>query len=280
MRILLVLAAAAAAEDLSQQGARAMREGRFEDAVAIYKRMLESTPDEPRLRMNLGLALYSAKKYSEAITELDRFLKADPKPGPVHFVVGVARLKLGRHCQAIPPLEKARQWQANEQVLVELGDAYQGCKRHLEAARAYQAASSLNPADGRLKRASAHALWMAREYAQALPLFRELEASFSRDPEFLYEYGDTLGRLQGAASGLRFLEQAARLAPQLLPARGALGRALLELGRHEESIPHLEAAVSADATLWMPLSRAYQRAGRPDEAARALAEYKKRLAQN
>jgi hypothetical protein len=42
--LFVICAVMAAAQGLSQQGARAMREGRFADAERIYRQMLESLP--------------------------------------------------------------------------------------------------------------------------------------------------------------------------------------------------------------------------------------------
>jgi tetratricopeptide (TPR) repeat protein len=276
--LFVIFASIAAAQDLSQQGARAMRQGRFADAERIYRQMLEGSPRDPRLRLNLGLALHSAGRYKEAIPEFELFLKANPQPGPAHLLAGVARLKVDRPCEAIPVLEKARQWQAGAQVLVELGDANSGCKRYLNAARAYQQAARLTPGDDRMTRAAARAFWQAREYKDARPLFAAIESHYSSEADLLYEYGDTLARLDGPDAGLPYLEKAVKTAPSLVPARGALGRVLLELNRAAESIPHLEAAAPADPTLLLPLSHAYKAMGRARDAARVEAEYRKTLA--
>lgn len=273
-----LVALVAAAQELSQQGAEAMREGRFAEAERIYRQMLKESPDDARLHMNLGLALQSARKYREAIPELERYLKDYPHPGPVHLVVGAARLKLNEYCEAIEALEKARQWQASTEVLIELGDAYSGCGRHLNAARAYREAARLSPTDLRLARASARSYWQARRYDEARTLFASIESHYATDPEFLYEYGDTLTRLEGAEAGLPHLVRAVQAAPDLIPARGVLGRALMELGQADKSIPHLEAAAPADPTLLLPLSRAYKAVGRVEDAARAQAEYRRKLA--
>jgi superkiller protein 3 len=274
---LLLLAFIASAQDLPQQGAQAMREGRFADAERIFRQLIKESPADPRLHMNLGLALQSARKYPEAVVEFDQFLKAVPQPGPAHLLAGVARLKLGKWCEAVPFLEKARQWQASSQVLVELGDAYNGCKRFSDAGKTYRQAAKSEPKDTRLTRAAARAFWEAREYTEAQPLYAALEAAFGSDSKFLYEYGDTLARASGAAAGLPFLERAVRVEPSLIPARGALGRALLELDRAAESVPHLEAAVSTDPSLLLPLSRAYRKTGRAQDAARVEAEYRRAL---
>ena len=277
---IVTLAFLAAAQVLSEPGAQAMREGRFGDAERIYRQMLNESPGDARLHMNLGLALHSAGKYYEAIPELELFLKSNPAPGPLYLLAGVARLKLGQPCDAIPALEKARRWKADSKVLTELGDAYYGCKRFLQAGNCYREAAHLAPGNPALTRAGARAFWQAREYMAAKLLFAAAESGYANDAEFLYEFGDTVTRVEGAGVGLRYLEKAAKADPKLAPARGALGRALLELGRAAESIPHLEAAAPTDPALLLPLSRAYKATGRTEDAVRAEAEYRKRLLQN
>ena len=275
--LFLFLALTTSAQELSQQGVQAMRDRRFADAERIFRQLIKESPEDARLRMNLGLALQSGGKYQEAIVEFDRFLKANPQPGPAHLLSGMARLKLNKSCDAIPLLEQARQWQASAQVLVELGDAYNGCKRFSDAGKAYRQAAKDDPKNTLLRRAAARAFWEAREYSEAQPLFAAVEPSFAADSEFLYEYGDTLVRASGAEAGLPYLEKAVRAQPNLIPARGALGRALLELDRAAESVPHLEAAVSSDPALLLVLSRAYKKTGRVQDAARLEAEYRRTL---
>lgn len=267
-----------AQEDPAAAAARAMREGRFADAERLYRALIKEVSNEPRLQLNLALALHSGKKYAEANAAFAQFLKTNPPPGPVHLVAGLSLLKAGRACDAAATLEKAKRWQASEQVLTELADAYSACKRYPQSGSAYvEAASKATANAGRLKRAAARAYWLARDYPTARPLFTALSSTFSNDAEFLYEFGDTLARTEGAAAGLPLLERSVELAPELTPARGALGRALVEAGRHAEAIPHLTAAAPADATLLLPLSRAYKATGRVEDAARAEQQYRKSL---
>lgn len=327
-------------QTLSQQGAEAMRKGQFEKAEQIYRQLIKEHPGEPRLRMNLGLALHSRGNYPDAIREFEAFLKAFPEPGPVHLMLGAARLKLRQSCEAITPLEAARQWRSSAQVLVELGDAYFGCGRYAEAAKVFeslgpmpkalqgaglsyarlgradlaraafdrlaslpptpelhelqaevhtiqgehdnaiaelQSALKLAPGDSRLTRLLARSLWRAGRYDEANALYVKLAPRWSHDAEFNYERGDTLVRIEGAEAGLPFLRQAVKDDPKLTAARGALGRALMQAGEAAESIPHLEAASAQDPTLLLPLSRAYKATGRAKDAARAQAEYQKRV---
>jgi predicted Zn-dependent protease len=278
-RLLVLVALACLAQDpaLLQKGAEAMRAGHFAEAERTYRELVKSAPDDARLRLNLGLSLYSGGKYEEASAEIDRYLKANPQPGPVFLLSGTVRLKLHRPCEAIEPLERARQWQANGDVVTELADAYNGCTRYSDAAKAYREAARLKNGDVKLQRASAQAYWEAREYGQARTLYSKLEKGFAGDAQFLYEYGDTLVRVEGSEAGLPYLEKAVKANPSLLPARGALGKALLEAGRHVEAIGHLEAAANTDPALWLALSKAYRGAAREDEAARAEKEYRNRM---
>ena len=69
-------------QTLSEQGAAAMREHRFTEAERIYRQMVKEHPGEPRIRLNLALALYSSAKYADASDEFARYLKATPNPVP------------------------------------------------------------------------------------------------------------------------------------------------------------------------------------------------------
>jgi tetratricopeptide (TPR) repeat protein len=278
-RLVFFLCCACAGQDaeLLQRGGQAMREGHFAEAESIYRKLLKSAPDDSRLHLNLGLALYSGAKYDAAAGELDRYLKANPQPGPVYLLSGTAKLKLQKPCDAIGPLEKARQWQASGEVLLELADAYKGCKRYLEAGRTYEQAARAKNGDVKMERAAAQAYWQAREYSKARPLFIKAEPAFGKDAQFLFEFGDTLVRIEGAAAGLAYLERAVEAEPSLLAAKAALGKALLEVGRHQDAIAYLEAAVSTDPALWLALSKAYRAVGRHADAERATSEYRKRI---
>ena len=329
-------------QTLSEQGATAMREQRFAAAERIYRALLKENPKEPRIRMNLALALYSSAKYAEASVEFGRFLEAAPQPGPAHLMLGVSKLKLRKPCEAIAPLESAKQWQASRQVLLELGDAYLGCgrfeqaaatfaslgpipkalqgaglsyarlgrqdeanaafakleslppspelhellaevrtieNRHEDAVKELEQAVRLAPKDSRMQRLLARGLWRTSRYEDARKIYDALAAHWAHDPEFNFERGDTLVRLGELPAGLSLLQKSVAEGPELIAAQGALGKALLQAGRAKESIPHLEAASRQDPSVLLPLSRAYKAAGRPQEAARAEAEYKQKLSQ-
>lgn len=263
---------------LSQEGVAAMRAQKYGEAVRIYRALVQQDAANPAWRLNLGMALFYAADYGEAAGELTQFVKFRPQPGPGHLFLGVSRLKLQQPCEAIAPLEEAMRWpQKPQSRWVELGDAYQGCKRWEPAARAYGEAAKADPKDPRIVRQQAHCWRMARRYDLAKPLFAALEGPYANNAEFQFEYGDTLMRLDGAEDGLAWLQKSVSTDPALIPARSALGRALVELGRAADAVPHLEMASREDAAALLPLSRAFRMLGRTTEAAQTEAEYKRRI---
>lgn len=249
----------AAAQLLSAEGAQAMRAGRFAEAERIYRQLVKQSPEEAGWQGNLGLALHSQGKYRQAVEALESSLKLRPAPG-LAAVLGIDYLKLGDACRAITPLEESNRLEA-------LADAYAGCKRYRQAAQLYEKLAK--------PRLAGHAYWQARDYADARRVFASIASQHGNEPDFRFEYGDTLLRSESAESAIPILEGAI----SLIQGRAALGKAYVEVKQFENAISHLEVAVSADPDLLLPLSRAYRATGRTAEAERALSEYRKRQAE-
>lgn len=240
-------------------------------AVRIYGALAER---DPVWLLNLGMAHFYAESYADAAKALEGFVRVKPAPGAAHLFLGVSRLKLQQPCEAIAPLEAALRWPERPQSRwMELADAYQGCKRWESAAKAYEQIAG----EPRARRQAAHCWRMARRYDLAKPLFEALQKQYAGNAEFEFEYGDTLMRLDGAEAGLPWLQKAVASDGKLLPAIGALGRALLELGRAAEAIPYLETASREDPAALLALGRAYRKTGRNEDAARAEASYRLRM---
>src|SRR5215831_15994667 len=90
----------------SQAAKLLMTEGRFADAVPLYRELCRTMPANLGLRLNLGLALHMSGNEREAIPEFETVLKSDPNNFPALLSLGAARLALNDPAPAIPPLEK------------------------------------------------------------------------------------------------------------------------------------------------------------------------------
>jgi tetratricopeptide (TPR) repeat protein len=109
----------------------------------------------------------------------------------------------------------------------------------------------------------------------------EFEKELERDPDHypsLLQIAQLLTRLGRPADALPFAEKAVRVAPGIPGARLVLGRALLETGDAVRAVTELEKGAELapqSADMHFSLARAYQRAGREQEAARAREEFLK-----
>jgi predicted Zn-dependent protease len=91
----------------SREAARAMNEGRFDEAASIYRDLLQSLPNEPGLLMNLGMALAMGGHEADAVAPLEKAISLNPSLLPAHLFLGSSYLALGEAQKAIPPLERA-----------------------------------------------------------------------------------------------------------------------------------------------------------------------------
>jgi tetratricopeptide (TPR) repeat protein len=157
--------------------------------------------------------------------------------------------------------------------------AYESNGRYPEAAAAWRDALQLSPRNGRIQQRLALALCRANDCRSALPIIEDLLARDSSSAALNLLYGTALDSLQEPGRALRYLETAVKLDGHLLPARAALAEAYLKAGKPALAIPQLEAAMANDddGRRHYQLGRAYQMAGKQDQAAAVLREYREIL---
>lgn len=130
----------------SRAATQAMKEGRFEEAVRIYRELLRPLPDDPGLLMNLGMALAMAGREAEAIAPLERATTLQPAQIPAQLFLGTSYLALGAPDKAIRPLQRVTAAQpANVEYRRLLARAYSESGRPLEAATQVRQITEIAP---------------------------------------------------------------------------------------------------------------------------------------
>ncbi|HEX9185996.1 MAG TPA: tetratricopeptide repeat protein [Vicinamibacteria bacterium] len=167
---------------------------------------------------------------------------------------------------ALPPSAPSHAWTAAQQRT-------EG--RYAESAEEWRRAIALAPRDPRLALELAVTLRLSQDLAGAQQVLEAVTRDDPDSPEASYLLGDVLLARQQPEPAIPLLEKAVRLAPGLLEAKGALGRAYALVGRAADAIPHLEQSLPADTdgSLRYQLARSYQAAGQAEAARRALADY-------
>lgn len=148
-----------------------------------------------------------------------------------------------------------------------------------EAAAAWKEALKLSPGNMQITEKLALASCRSNDCVSALSVLKDAVTREPLSAELNFLYGVALSSTQDARQALPYLEAAVRLNGDLLDARAALGEAYLETGEAERAIPQLEKAIAedADGSRHYQLVRAYQSAGKQDQAAAALREYREIL---
>jgi TolB-like protein/DNA-binding winged helix-turn-helix (wHTH) protein/Tfp pilus assembly protein PilF len=82
--------------------------GRPEEALAIAERARRVDPVSAEAQMNVGVILYFARRYDEALVEIRETLELAPDFGPAHIMLGRIYLATGTPDRAVEALERAQ----------------------------------------------------------------------------------------------------------------------------------------------------------------------------
>ena len=70
--------------------------GRYEEAIEAYRAALAVDPKQHKIRLNLGIALYKAARYGDAVTELAAVRTAQPDNLQARYLEADCHLRHGR----------------------------------------------------------------------------------------------------------------------------------------------------------------------------------------
>jgi tetratricopeptide (TPR) repeat protein len=220
-------------------------------------------------RYHAAILMTRIEQFEQALETLGEFAgEGDDNPRVIE-AMGLATLRMPLLPIESPPDRR-------EMVLMAGRASYMMATRNTTAAaRAFEALASRYPETPNVH--YAYAVFLLQEQPdQAIAEFKRELALQPGHPwsqmQIAYEY---LKRSDGA-SALPWAQQAVEGAPNAFPAHKALGQALLETGDVEGAIKELQIGIKIapdSPGLHFLLARAYQRAGRADDAAKEREEF-------
>ena len=223
------------------------------------------------VRYHTALMYLRFEYFENAYDILSEFVRVGHESQKVIEAFGLAMLRMSFLPKEIPPDQR-------EKVLIAGRAGYSMAARRLDQARAaFDVLLARYPNDPNIHY-SFGVFMLSQDADVALKEFkRELEISsghYASMTQMAFEYMKR-GQYEDA---LPLAEKAVQLAPKLYAARNVLGRVLLEIGQVERAITELEEGVRlapSSPEMYFALARAYTRAGRKQEAARARETFKK-----
>jgi tetratricopeptide (TPR) repeat protein len=119
-------------QEIMNRALAAQQAGKFDDAVRLYRVLLDKYPNIAEIRSNLGAALAGEGHYTEAVTEYQRSLQLKPDPA-VRLNLALAYYKAEELSKAVESLKDARkEAPENQQVITVLADCYLRLGRNKE----------------------------------------------------------------------------------------------------------------------------------------------------
>ncbi len=193
------------AQRVFQLGNALAAQGRIDQAVAHYERVLALKPDNVAAHNNLGLMLMAQGKMDQAVAHYERALALNPDDAPTHYNLGLARAAQGKVDQEIAHYQRAVALQPNFAAAHNnLGFTLTAYGKMDQAVAHYERALALKPdyalahnnlgltltAQGKIDQALTHyerALALKPDYAEAHSnLLLTLNYASDKDPVAMY----------------------------------------------------------------------------------------------
>jgi tetratricopeptide (TPR) repeat protein len=192
----------------------------YRSELSIWEVTAIQQPDNPRVRMALGIALYRSGAISLGIEQLEAAIRLKPDFPEAHYNLGLALFRWGKTTEAITSYHTALQLRPNyADAHYNLGVALVQLGQVADAARHFEAAIHLRPLLGEAHSNLGVALARMNRPREAIP---HLETAIRLDPrnaEAHNNLGATLRLLGNPEKARRHFETALRIQPDFALAR-------------------------------------------------------------
>jgi tetratricopeptide (TPR) repeat protein len=220
-------------------------------------------------RYHAGIIMTRIEQYSQALQTLGEFAVEGNDNPRIIEAMGIATLRMPMLPNEVPPDRR-------EMVLMAGRGSYMMATRQTAAAgKAFEGLVARYPETPNIHYAYGVFL-LIEQPAKAIEEFkRELEIQ-PNDAESLMQIAYQNLKDSDPASALPWAKQAVEAAPNVFAAHRALGEALVGTGDVEGGIAQLQIAINQapdSPGTHFALAKAYQRAGRADDAAKERAEF-------
>jgi tetratricopeptide (TPR) repeat protein len=194
-----------------------------------------------------ALDLHHQGRYEEAIAEYQRVLASDPHQAQALHYLGVALAQFGRHADALQPLSRALELQPNNAALhTHYGNALAGLFRYAEALACYERAIACDPGfvDGHYN--GGLALTALSRSDEALVYYTKAVELSPGHAQAHNCRGNLLADAGRTAEALESYDRAIEAHPLFVDAWINRSHLLRRLGRYEEALSSGERAVTSD----------------------------------
>jgi len=253
------------AADYGAEGWKALEADKYEEAVQLFSKAVETDPKDYTAHFNLGLAYSMLGKDAEAIPAYRKALELKPGLYEAELNLGILLLKWKQAGEAVPPLKSAAEQKPKEfRPVFYLAEALFATGDFARAEQDYGTAAELDPKSAATQLGLGRSKARQKRIEEGAENFRkaaELDASFS---DALLELAELYEREGKAAEAIAIYLKF----PDNAGARERAGELLLETKKPDEAIPHLlwAAGKSPTPANRLALATAYVKTDQADKA--------------
>jgi tetratricopeptide (TPR) repeat protein len=240
---------AEAIAEYSDQGQKALAQGRYADAEATFERLRELEPGVAEVHANLGVIYFQERKFEQAVPALRQALKLKPALTKTAALLAISLSELGRYGEALSGLEKGFHQSTDPPIKRMCG---------LQLLRAYTG---------------------LRRDSNAVEVAVELNRLYPNDPEVLYHTGRIFGNF-----AFLTMQKLAQVAPASVWRHQAEAEAYESQGSNDAAISEYRQVLSVDARrpgihyrLGRTLLTRSRQSNAPDGVAAAVKEFEQEL---
>jgi tetratricopeptide (TPR) repeat protein len=240
---------AEAIAEYSDQGQKALAQGRYADAEATFERLRELEPGVAEVHANLGVIYFQERKFEQAVPALRQALKLKPALTKTAALLAISLSELGRYGEALSGLEKGFHQSTDPPIKRMCG---------LQLLRAYTG---------------------LRRDSNAVEVAVELNRLYPNDPEVLYHTGRIFGNF-----AFLTMQKLAQVAPASVWRHQAEAEAYESQGSNDAAISEYRQVLSVDARrpgihyrLGRTLLTRSRQSNAPDDVAAAAKEFEQEL---
>ena len=268
-------------EAFAHLGLLESRQENYAAAVENYRKALALGPALPGLEMNLGLALFQANQFPDAIRAFSAEVQKQPLNSPtarrLTILLGMAHYGMGDYFVAIPYLQRAAAEDPQSLPLrLTLAHSCLWSQQYDCVMAVYKEILALNADSAEADMLAGEALDEKGDDAGAIEQFRAAGKADPKQTNVHFGLGYLLWKQHHFDPAAKEFQAELDSNPEQQQSRAYLGDSLVELNRYDQAQPELEKAAAASsatssmAMVHRDLGVVYAEAGRKEEAANEL----------
>jgi tetratricopeptide (TPR) repeat protein len=222
-----------------------LRSGNVPEAEAMYRKVLERTPDCAEAVHFLGLAAMQRGKLDEALPLVRKSIEMNPQEADYHNNLATVLGKMGQSIEALGAAQQAIDLKADfPEAYGNKGVAMEQLGRPDEAIEAYRKAAELRADHVDALANLGNALSRKGEHEEAITCLRKFADLRPRNPDARKQLGNALRRAGRPKDAITAYRMAVEMNPKDADAYNNLGAALQESGRVPEAEEILRTCLS------------------------------------